>query len=62
MRAIDLVLHDWWNLSAEEREAALSEIRALAETFGKASPHGVGRRARALNIVASFFHFLEPVK
>lgn len=57
--AIDLVLHDWRNLSPEERETALSDIRALAETFGEASPHGAGRRARSLNIVASFFHFLE---
>lgn len=60
MRTIDLVLHDWWNLSPQEREAALGDIRALATTFGAASPHGDGRRARSLNIVASFFHFLTP--
>lgn len=59
MNAIDLVLHDWRNLSPEERETALNDIRALAATFGEASPHGAGRRARSLNIVASFFHFLE---
>jgi hypothetical protein len=55
---IDLVLHDWRNLSAEERETALSDIRALATTFGEATPRGAGRRARALNIVASYMHFL----
>ncbi len=61
MKPIDLVLHDWRNLSAEERETALNDIRALATTFGKASAVGAGRRARSLNIVASFFHFLtEP--
>jgi hypothetical protein len=59
MHAIDLVLHDWRNLSREERETALNDIRALASTFGEASAHGSGRRARALNIVASFFHFLN---
>jgi len=59
MNPIDLVLHDWWNLSAEERETALSDIRALAATFGAAAPSGPGRRARALNVVASFFHFLK---
>lgn len=58
--AIALVLHDWWNLSSEERATALEDIRALASTFGEASPHGTGRRARALNIVASFFHYLTP--
>jgi hypothetical protein len=57
---IDLVLHDWMNLSAEERETALNDIRALAMTFGKAAPSGSGRRARSLQIVASFFHFLTP--
>ena len=60
MKTIDLVLHDWWNLTAEERETALADIRALATTFGEAAPHGAGRRARSLNIVASFFHFLTP--
>jgi len=60
LKAIDLVLHDWRNLSAEERETALSDVRALATTFGAAAPSGAGRRARALNIVASYFHFLEP--
>jgi hypothetical protein len=60
MNAIVLVLHDWWNLSPEERATALEDIRALATTFGEASPHGAGRRARALNIVASFFHYLTP--
>jgi hypothetical protein len=59
MRPIDLVLHDWRNLSPEERKTALNDIRALATTFPEASPHGAGRRARALNIVASFFHFLD---
>lgn len=57
---IDLVLHDWWNLSPEERATALEDVRALATTFDAASPHGAGRRARAINIVASFFHYLTP--
>lgn len=60
LKPIDLVLHDWWNLSPEERETALNDIRALATTFGEASVRGAGRRARSLNIVASFFHFLTP--
>jgi hypothetical protein len=60
MKPIDLVLHDWMNLSPEERETAVNDIRALATTFGQASGHGAGRRARSLNIVASFFHFLTP--
>jgi hypothetical protein len=59
MDAIDLVLHDWRNLSPEERNTALADIRALAETFPAASPYGAGRRGRALNIVASFFAMLE---
>jgi hypothetical protein len=59
MREIDLVLHDWRNLSPAEREQALTDIRALASTFGEATPRGAGRRARALNIVASYFHFLD---
>ena len=62
MLAIDLVLHDWKNLSPEERATALNDIRALATTFGEASVHAPGRRARALNIVASFFHFLDERK
>jgi len=62
MKTSALVLHDWWNLSAEERQTALSDIRALATTFGTASPSGAGRRARALNIAASVFHFLELEK
>lgn len=56
---IDLVLHDWWNLSPDERAMALDDIRALATTFGSASPQGAGRRARAINIVASYFEFLK---
>jgi hypothetical protein len=59
MNPIDLVLHDWRNLSREERETALNDIRALATTFGEASPKGAGRRARALNVIASYFHFLD---
>jgi hypothetical protein len=59
MNPIVLVLHDWRNLSREERETALDDIRALATTFDKASPEGAGRRARALNIIASYFHFLD---
>jgi acyl-CoA reductase-like NAD-dependent aldehyde dehydrogenase len=53
IRAIDLVLHDWRNMPPEERARALEDIRALAETHK--ADH---RRMRALNIVASFFHFL----
>lgn len=59
MKVIDLVLHDWRNLSPEERQTAMNDVRALATTFGEASPRGPGRRARALNIIASYFHYLE---
>lgn len=51
--ALELVMHDWRNMAPEEREQALTDIRTLAATH-------TGRRARALNIVASFFHFLSP--
>ena len=59
MRTIDLVLHDWFNLTPEERQTAIKDIHALAATFATATPHGAGRRARAMNIVASLLHFLE---
>jgi acyl-CoA reductase-like NAD-dependent aldehyde dehydrogenase len=49
----DLVLHDWRNMPPEERRQALADIRALAESH--ADEH---RRARALHVIASFFHFL----
>lgn len=56
MKTIDLVLHDWLNLSPEERKQALADVR-VAETH--AEPSGaLSRRARALNIIASYFHFL----
>lgn len=59
MKPIHLVLHDWRNLPPAERTTALADIHALAATFGEASLGPAGRRARALNIVASFFEFLD---
>lgn len=49
----DLVLHDWANMPLSEQRQALADVRALAETH-------TGTRARAINIVASFFHFVTP--
>jgi hypothetical protein len=56
LKPIDLVVSDWFNMPPEERKQALADIRALAET------HAETRRGRALNIVASFFHFLTEDK
>lgn len=49
-----LAMHDWLNLQPEEREQALRDLRALAEAT-IATDH---RRGRALNIMASYFHFV----
>ena len=57
MKPIDLVLHDWLNMPPEERAQALRDIRALAESHA-----GDQRRARALSIAASFFHFLTEAR
>jgi hypothetical protein len=51
IRTIDLVLHDWRNMPPEERQQALKDVTELAARHE-------GRRARALNIMVSFFHFL----
>lgn len=69
MNTLDLVFHDWMNLTPDERKLALRDIRALAEDVGNnfeshTIPHPdvpttPQRRARAINIVASFFHFLS---
>lgn len=57
--AIDLVVHDWRNMPEHERQQALEDVRALAESEGSRGPsEGARRRARALNIMATFFHFL----
>jgi hypothetical protein len=51
IEATDLVLHDWWNMTPAERQQAIDDVRALANSH-------TGRRARSLNVVASYFHFL----
>jgi hypothetical protein len=58
MRRIDLVMHDWLNQRPEERAQAIRDVQELA-TKTIATDH---RRGRALNIVASFFSFLEEEK
>lgn len=54
--ALDLVFHDWMNLAPEERKQALEDIRKLADGYIYEKSF---RRGRAINIVASFFHFLS---
>lgn len=51
--ALDLVFHDWRNLSSDERRQAVDDVRALAS---------LGRRPRALNVMASLVHFLEEAE
>ena len=48
----DLVLHDWRNMTEGERKAALEGVRALAASLP-------GRKGRAINVMASFFHFVS---
>jgi hypothetical protein len=55
MRPSDLVMHDWRNMTPEEREQAIRDVRTLAEST-IVSEH---RRGRALNIIASFFQFVS---
>lgn len=58
MRKIELVMHDWLNMQDAERAQAIRDIQELAEKT-ISTDH---RRGRALNIVASFFSFLDEEK
>lgn len=51
----DLAMCDWLGLRPEEQEQALADLRALAAERAIATNH---RRGRALNIMASYFHFI----
>jgi hypothetical protein len=72
MNTLDLVFHDWMNLTPEERKLAIRDIQALAEDAGtnfesRTIPHPdvpvtPQRRARSINIIASFFHFLSEAR
>jgi len=58
LKLSDLAMHDWHNMTPQEREQALRDVRTLAEST-IVSDH---RRGRALNIMASYFQFVSEGK
>jgi len=54
-----LALHDWLNMAPEERVRAIADVRELAEKLSTREQHiAFRRRARALNVMASYMQFL----